>query len=234
MGWGWDLRRNVPEFRAVQEAAAKSLLQKLVTSPEGYYDHVKHLSGAIILKLVYGYTLQTENDPYMALAAKAMEGLRQVVNHGSFVVDYLPILKLLPSWFPGADFKRKAKAWAPSAEEVKEIPWQWMKKAKLDGTGLPAFASENLDKFPDDLKMEEVVKNCAAIAYLAGSDTTVAMILSFILAMTLYPAVQERAQAELDEKVGSSRLPDFGDREKLPFIEAVLAETLRWHPVVPL
>ncbi|ESK95318.1 cytochrome p450 [Moniliophthora roreri MCA 2997] len=82
--------------------------------------------------------------------------------------------------------------------------------------------------------MIDVIKNSSAIAYLAGSDTTVSLILSFILAMVLHPEIQARAQAEIDAVVGSTRLPDFDDREKLPYIEAILAESLRWHPVAPL
>ena len=52
--------------------------------------------------------------------------------------------------------------------------------------------------------------------------------------MTLYPEVQVRAQEEIDRVVGHDRLPDFGDRDNLPYVEALLMETLRWHPVAPL
>lgn len=52
--------------------------------------------------------------------------------------------------------------------------------------------------------------------------------------MLLNPDVQARAQAEIDSVVGSARLPVFEDRPSLPYIDAVLRETLRWHPPVPL
>ena len=51
--------------------------------------------------------------------------------------------------------------------------------------------------------------------------------------MTLNPDVLRRAQEEVDRVVGSERLPSFSDREDLPFINAVLKETLRWENVVP-
>ena len=56
---------------------------------------------------------------------------------------------------------------------------------------------------------------------------------SFILAMTLYPDVQKRARAELDVVVGDERLPCSEDRERLPFIEAIVKETLRWKCPAP-
>jgi cytochrome P450 len=51
--------------------------------------------------------------------------------------------------------------------------------------------------------------------------------------MVLHPDVQKRAQDEIQAVVGTDRLPDFSDRPNLSYIEAVLRETLRWHPVLP-
>jgi len=39
---------------------------------------------------------------------------------------------------------------------------------------------------------------------------------------------------ELDHVVGVERLPSFADREKLPYIHALIKEILRWGPIVPL
>jgi len=52
--------------------------------------------------------------------------------------------------------------------------------------------------------------------------------------MTLFPEVQRKAQEEIDRVVGQGRLPSFEDRENLPYIDAVVKEALRWHPVAPL
>jgi len=52
--------------------------------------------------------------------------------------------------------------------------------------------------------------------------------------MAMYPAVQKKAQAEIDSIVGSSRLPDFGDRSSLPYINALVKESMRWQSIIPL
>jgi hypothetical protein len=57
---------------------------------------------------------------------------------------------------------------------------------------------------------------------------------SFLYAMILYPECQKRAQAELDAVIGHTRHPTTADRPKLPYLEAIWKETLRWHPPVPL
>lgn len=50
--------------------------------------------------------------------------------------------------------------------------------------------------------------------------------------MTMYPGVQKKAQAAVDEVVGHGRLPDFQD--DIPYIDAVVREVLRWRAVLPL
>ncbi len=56
---------------------------------------------------------------------------------------------------------------------------------------------------------------------------------AFFLAMSLNSDVQKRAQAELDVVIGPHRLPDQADRASLPYVSAVLKESLRWHNVAP-
>lgn len=62
---------------------------------------------------------------------------------------------------------------------------------------------------------------------LAASETTAAAVMTFILAMLIHPGVQRKAQQELDSVVGSDRLPDFSDRPRLPYLSAIIKETLR-------
>lgn len=57
---------------------------------------------------------------------------------------------------------------------------------------------------------------------------------TFLVAMLLYPDMQKKAQHELDSIIGRERLPTFEDRPRLPFIDAVCKEVLRWRPVTPL
>lgn len=57
---------------------------------------------------------------------------------------------------------------------------------------------------------------------------------SFALALLVNPNVQAKGQAEIDAIVGTDRLPMFEDRPQMPYIEAILSESLRWLPTVPL
>ena len=63
---------------------------------------------------------------------------------------------------------------------------------------------------------------------------TVTALLSFFLAMVLHPDAQSRAQTEIDNVVGTGRLPNFGDETLLPYVSALVEEVMRWHPVAPV
>lgn len=48
------------------------------------------------------------------------------------------------------------------------------------------------------------------------------------VAMLHFPEVMHKAQAELDAVVGSDRMPEFEDKDSLPYINALVNETLRY------
>lgn len=63
---------------------------------------------------------------------------------------------------------------------------------------------------------------------------THAALCAFFLAMSLYPDAQRKAREELDTVIGPTRLPTLADRPNLPYINAIVKETLRWHVVLPM
>lgn len=54
--------------------------------------------------------------------------------------------------------------------------------------------------------------------------------------MARYPEAQAKAQAELDAwvSVEDLKIPTLEDRPHLPYIDNLLWEVLRYHPVAPL
>ena len=52
--------------------------------------------------------------------------------------------------------------------------------------------------------------------------------------MTIHPEILKKAQEEIDRVVGPDRLPGFQDKDDLPYITALVKESLRWGTVVPM
>ncbi|CAL1695172.1 unnamed protein product [Somion occarium] len=229
---------GLKRFTNIELAASRQLLRRLRSSPEAYMKHIRHMAGRIIMRIAYGIEIKEENDVYIDIAEEAMQAFSACTNAGSFLVDLMPILKYLPEWFPGSDFKQLAKAWRVPVTAMLDRPFEFVKKhTELDD--IPTCAAVTLR---EDMKKRDVdpayadyvAKATLASMYAGGADTTVSTLSSFVLAMTLYPDVQVRAQEEIDRVIGAGRLPDFSDRNSLPYVEAVVRESLRWHPVLPI
>ena len=52
--------------------------------------------------------------------------------------------------------------------------------------------------------------------------------------MARHPEIADQAYEELRSVVGLDRLPCISDQTSLPFVEAVIQELHRYHPVIPL
>ena len=86
------------------------------------------LSTAIIMKISYGIDVQETDDPYVSLAEDALEGISQAAVLGNFWVDLFPILKYVPSWFPGAGFQKKAAHWRKVNAALSEKPFRYVQE----------------------------------------------------------------------------------------------------------
>jgi len=81
----------------------------------------------MIMTVAYGITIKNSDDPYISTAEIAVNGFAEAGIPGSFLVDYLPFLKYIPSWMPGAGFKRKAAYWARVNEDMLAKPFSYVK-----------------------------------------------------------------------------------------------------------
>lgn len=143
-------------------------------------------------------------------------------------------MRYLPDWFPGAGFKQIARDMKYQLEQTTEQPYEFVKQQMREKKHKVSFLSQALENIGSDAAMERIHKWSASSMYLGGADTTVSSLMTFFLAMTVFPDVQKKAQEELDRVIGGNRLPNASDKGKLPYIEAVMKESHRWHPVAPL
>ncbi|EKM56476.1 uncharacterized protein PHACADRAFT_141167 [Phanerochaete carnosa HHB-10118-sp] len=217
-----------------EEYETRRFLKRILNDPERISDHIRKTVGCVILKISHGYEVQEGHDPLVELVDTATEQFSLVTSPGAFLVDVFPLLRYVPAWMPGAGFQKKAREWRRMVERVSDEPHEFVKTRMEENTNIPNFTSELLQSETLVGDKEFNIKWAATSLYAAGADTTVSAIYSFFLAMTLYPQVAERAQAEIDLVVGSDRLPNFEDRPNLPYVEALVKEVYRWNPVAPL
>ncbi|KAJ6504475.1 cytochrome P450 [Mycena vulgaris] len=226
-------------FRPKELTATHELLRRILHNPDKFMGHLRHMAGEIIMSVAYGINVLPKDDPYVTLAEHALHSLVFALVPGRFVVDSLPILKYVPEWFPGASFRRKAKVWRELSRSMVDKPFAEAKRNIASSTivaphSFTASALRTLDDCENKAYQEKAIKSTAGTMYTAGTDTTVAALATFILAMLCNPEAQRKAQEEIDSVVQAGHLPDFDDEASLPYVSAVVKEVLRWRPVAPI
>ncbi|CAE6461141.1 unnamed protein product [Rhizoctonia solani] len=136
-------------------------------------------------------------------------------------------------------WKRTAKQWRLQKDNAMAAPYEWAKSQINAGVAEPSmlhhcFENRRLLSETDEAKREDILKDLAHAIYGAGTDTSSNVLIKFVAAMVLNPAMQTKAQQELDNNIGPVTLPVLSDRERLPYIQNLIKEVLRWHPVAPL
>ncbi|KAF9447574.1 cytochrome P450 [Macrolepiota fuliginosa MF-IS2] len=233
------LASRTSEFQPQQRAYVRRLLPQLIDPKCDFAQSLRHFTGAIAITLAYGIDVKSIDDPYIKVSEHAIDLLNNASAPGKYLVDAIPLLKYVPEWFPGAKFKRDAKEWSKVAMKFREAPFQAAKSNIAKGVAPPSYTATCLDSITasstrERLAREEEVKDTAAIFYGGGTDTTLSVLLTFMLAMTHFPDAQSKAQEELDRVVGPDRLPDFNDAQNLPYFSALIREVMRWHPTAPV
>ncbi|KAH7912272.1 cytochrome P450 [Hygrophoropsis aurantiaca] len=207
---------------------ARELISNILVNSdhEKLRDHLKTFAGSLVMAVTYGYEAALENDPFVTRVSELTDIINVLASpEREALVDAFPILHHLPAWFPGFGYKRLIPYCQQLVQEVRNAPFEYTRKEVVNGTASHSMVSDFLQNQMDDSEnsseqkadLERAMKATAASVFVGGAESTSSTLLTFMLAMVLYPQVQERACAEIDAVVGGTRLPNFDDRPSLPF-----------------
>ncbi|KAH9058247.1 cytochrome P450 [Lactarius vividus] len=199
------------------EEKTRAFLSQLLATPKAFRKHLHLLQGKIVMRLTYGYDLK-ENDDMLAPPKRVVEIMTQFTLPGAALVNHLPFLRRLPSWVPWFKYEPLAGECRELGRRMKNEPMDFVRNSMREGTAIPSLATEFLQD-ADPLSGMERQQAVQGIENILGS---------------LFQEVQKRAQAELDSVISRDRLPTYDDRPRLPYIEAMSKELMRWHMVTPL
>ena len=86
------------------------------------------VAAGTILSAVYGYDVQLTDDPFVAISEAAVGKFSESFFPGAKAVNVFPVLSYLPSWFPGAGFKRFAQEAHQLTSQMLQLPFDIAKK----------------------------------------------------------------------------------------------------------
>ncbi|KAK6199107.1 hypothetical protein LQW54_010089 [Pestalotiopsis sp. IQ-011] len=181
--------------------------------------------------VAYGYRIPSFDDPMITKIYKVLEHLSLMMAPGHFLVETFPALAALPQFLLGNWRSWGQEVFAHDSKIYLEF-WDNLKVAIKKGTAPESFCKDFYLKNPNKNGINDLLAayTCGGLIE-AGSETTATTINNWTLAMALNPEAMRKAQEEIDHVVGPDRLPTWEDEQNLPYVRAMIKETLRWRPV---
>ena len=146
------------------------------------------------------------------------------------------VLEVLPVWLSKLLMPSLYKKLPGRLAELRHVIIRKIKKHQETHTpGEPRdFVDVILDeKVARDINHEEVADSC--IVTLPDSLDNLPLAVEWLmLYVTKHPEVQAKIHSHIDEVIGKDRKPSLADKPNLPYLEAVMLETLRLATPVPV
>lgn len=217
-------------YQPVQDLESKQLMYDLLNDPGHFYDHNRRYSASVIITITYGHRIPSWDDPLVNKIYSVLANVQLFATPGVFMVDSFPSLQYLPQQLFG-NWRSFGEACCAHDSAVYLELWENLKKEVAEGKANPCFCKDFYESNPEKIGIDNLQAAYQAGGLVeAGSETTSAFLNTILLFLTLNPDVVRKAQEELDMVVGAERLPTWEDEVKLPYIRAIIKETLRMRP----
>ncbi|KAG6875366.1 hypothetical protein C0993_009553, partial [Termitomyces sp. T159_Od127] len=222
LGAGVMARVRVGATEPLQAFEALLNVQKLLDDGgREWFRHMIRFSASTALAAAYGMHCPDGDEPALKNVREVIDELVVLFNPTASIVNVLPFLDLIPGPMP---WRTRARAFNKRDQTV----YQELLDRALTGraSGMNTWAAAFAHKDSPDGDQSRLLKTFSG----AAIETTAISLQIFVLACIRHPEWVATAQEKIDAVVGPDRLPSFKDRPLLPYVEAIVRETLRWRP----
>lgn len=220
---GGRLRDTFPGIMAAAAAGAARLADKADGAPQEIEAVTSHIAADVIFRTLFSIPIEDETAQEVFEAFRAYQRTQPILNLAAFVPG--------PAWMPRF-FRSETKA---TARKIRQLITQLTeKRLTLIATGdAPDDLATKIMTTKDPVtgqtfSVDEMVDQ-VAIFFLAGHETSAAVLAWALYLLALYPEWQNRLADEAAHFEGK-----FSDLSKLRYTRDVFRETLRLYPAVPM
>jgi cytochrome P450 len=237
-GETWRKRRRIvapivhvsrlPEFAPVMAetaAEARDRWARLEPPSIDALAEMAHLTAEIICRTIFGRQLGREH------AHEIVDGFTEYQR----VIDQTDLVSLLglPDWFPRRYGPAVRRSVARIHAVLDGIIASYQSRQHGDEVSVIGRLLDARDQDTGEPLGADALRSEAAVLFMAGHETTANTLAWAWYLLSQMPEVEARLHAELDEVLGG-RAPTLADLPQLLYTRAVLDETLRLYPPVPI
>ncbi|KAI9446203.1 cytochrome P450 [Lactarius indigo] len=223
----------VREYHPILRKEATLLSSAILDDQGALEKHFQRFAASAIMSILYDYpTLENNDDDTLKRIHTFIGRLSKAAAPGAYLVELLPWMMHIPERF--AKWKREGRKHFRDHSNMFDALLNAVRGDVSKGSERPSMSATLIKNSNRNGLSNQEMAWLIGTLYTAGAETTSTALTWWALAMVTRPETQKRAQAELDAIVGRARPPTFSDIPELHYIQAIVKETLRWRPSLPL
>ncbi|ESK85938.1 cytochrome p450 [Moniliophthora roreri MCA 2997] len=217
----------------IQRAEATQVLYDFIQNPDDFFNHIGRYTNSVIMSVLFGKRCPRYETPESLGFFESQELWNRCMSPTVVPpVDLLPFLDYIPeswAWWKQLASETRQKQRALYFGLLDECE-QRMKRGEENGSYMEQILMEERELGLD----REMIGYLGGILLEGGTETTASFLRCLVMALIVFPDVQRKAQAEIDGVVSRERMPTLSDIKDLPYIQALIKEVHRFHPVSPI
>ncbi|KAF8817273.1 putative cytochrome P450 monooxygenase [Phlegmacium glaucopus] len=216
-----------------QQAEYIQLLHDLLLQPDDLYTHVKRATASSMTTLLYGQRYPTYKGSVPETYFEGIKLFNEICDVSAYPpIELFPWVQYIPRWLA---------PWTKHCDHAKAVRrnlyFSLFEECErnLDAGNTTGSYIEKVLMNQEELGMtRDEIAWLGGVLMDAGGETTASTMQSFILSLLAYPKCQRRAQEEIDSVIGPDRMPTLADYENLPYVRALVSESHRFRPLLPI
>ncbi|KAL3535294.1 hypothetical protein ACH5RR_003755 [Cinchona calisaya] len=230
--------KRVQSFRQIREDETSNMIRQIskpptLLKPINLRVLIMSFTSNVICRIAFGKRYDEEGHERKRYDDLLLES--QAMIAGFFVADYLPSL----SWID--EVSGMTARLEKNFHEL-DLFYEELIEEHLNPNRPDTMKNDLLDLLIQ-LKQEqssiigfswEHIKAVLMDIFVAGTDTAAATIIWAMTALMWRPSAMKKVQAEIRDLVGKKGAVNEEDIHKLPYLKAVIKETLRLYPPAPI
>lgn len=251
----WEVSRRAGHLAVRKYAVSESLPHRVVEVVDDFVDDIKKanqqplamgsmlhsLTFRMLARMAFGVDFKRDDPTFLGI----LDMINIFMNNNGFIflTSILPLVEYTFFYKTYVQFE-KAKIFQRRTffKFVDDHEKQWKARDdndnQLNDFGDAIFsakrdAAQQGQQDVVDIMSRNVICSIMYDLFVAGGDTTKDTLLWLMLIISNYPQVQEKMRAEIED-LDENEVPNLQLRDKCHYIQAVISETMRFRPIVPL
>jgi len=239
-GKTWSSRRRIqtPLFdNAHIQMYSKTMISTIIEMADNWqsqgdgaeievHTEMAKLAAEIIARTLFGEKLGAENSGAVVGAFADYQSVVKQMALSNFLG--------LPDWLPNVNAKiGKARVAGKTIHNAVDAIIALAEKGGHEGTMVAELIKANKSEDGLDVMTRKQIRNEIIVLFMAGHETTANVLAWAWYLISQSPEVEQKLHEELDS-VLNGRLPEYADVENLKYTRAILDETMRLYPPVPI